>query len=74
MESYIPELEQEIDEMIEKREKAPKRIENMLDLLLDYLHMGIGEEQFIKLNTYYGSFCPTHSAQYDAFYHDTVGE
>ena len=74
MESNIPILETEIDSMIEKREESPKEIERLLDTLLDYLHMGIGEDQFLKLNSYYSSFCPENSAEYDRFYREIFNE
>lgn len=72
MESNIPVLEKEIDLIIQNKEKNPKTIEYILDTLLDYMNLGVGEDQFRKLNSYYSSFCSENSAEYDKFYHDIV--
>jgi len=74
MESNIPILEREIDLMIQNREERPENIEWVLDTLLDYIDLGVGEKQFLRLNSYYASFYPENSAQYDKFYLDTVGQ
>ena len=74
MESKIPILEGEIDLMIQNREERLENIEGVLDTLLDYMDLGVGEKQFLKLNSYYASFCPENSAQYDKFYQESVGQ
>jgi hypothetical protein len=74
MESNLPFLENEINSIIKNQEKSHKRIERMLDTLLDYLYMGVGEKQFKMLNSYYESFCPKFSAEYDKLYHETMDE
>jgi len=34
--------------------------------------LGVGKDQFLKLNFYYGSFCPEYSENYSKFYHEIV--
>lgn len=68
MKSSIPILEKEIDSIIQNKEKSSNEIEKILDILLDYLHIGLGKEQFVKLNSYYNTFCPEYSAEYNEFY------
>lgn len=72
MESNIPLLDLEINSIIENREQSFIRIERLLDTLLDYLYLGVGKDQFLKLNFYYGSFCPEYSENYSKFYHEIV--
>ena len=74
MESNIPLLEMKIDLIIESKEISPKKIEGLLDILLDYMYAGVGEDQFKKLNSYYSSFNPEYSAEYDKFYHELLSE
>jgi len=72
MEATLPLLDAKIDEMIKNQERSSKRIESVLDTLLDYVGMGLGEEQFKRLNAYYGSFCAELSAEYDRYYDEIV--
>ena len=73
MESNIPDLDKEIDRMIENREESSQRIEGMLDILLDHLYMDVGKDQFIRLNSYYSTICPDYSAEYSRFYDEIIG-
>ena len=66
--SNLPLLEKEIDSIIENKVKSSEKIEIILDTLLDYLYAGVGESQFKKLNSYYHSFCPEFSKDYENFY------
>ncbi|MFP4656479.1 MAG: hypothetical protein ACLFNK_02770 [Candidatus Woesearchaeota archaeon] len=72
MKHNVPILDREIDYIIEVRNQSIERIENILDTLLDYSQMGVGEEQFIKLNSYYHTFCPEYSAEYSWFYDEIM--
>jgi hypothetical protein len=74
MEANIPILNKEIDSIIKNKEKSPQKIEWVLDTLLDYVSMGIGENQFIELNSYYSSIHPKYSAEYDKYYHEIIDE
>ncbi|MEA3379176.1 MAG: hypothetical protein U9Q69_06110 [Nanoarchaeota archaeon] len=74
MKSNVPLLEHEINSIINNQERSPKRIEWILDTLLDYLYMGVGKEQFKRLNSYYKSICLEFSAEYDKFYHEIIDE
>jgi hypothetical protein len=72
IEFNIPIIDTEIDSMIKNKEKSSQNIEKMLDTLLDYLSLGVGEDQFIKLNSYYRSICPEYSAEYNGFYQEII--
>lgn len=53
MKSNLPLINKEIDNMIAKKTKDYRAIEYVLDMLLDYRYMEIGEREFDKLVTYY---------------------
>ena len=74
MESNIPLLDDEINYIIENQDRSSQKIERILDTLLDYLQLGIGEEQFKKLNSYYATFCAGFSMKYDKYYHELIDD
>ncbi len=69
----LPLLDSEITLIIENQEKSPQRIEWILDTLLDYIYMELGEAQFHRLNSYYGTFNKENAAQYTRIYHEIEG-
>ena len=74
MESNIPLLNDEINSIIADRDRSAQRTERILDTLLDYLGMGIGESQFLRLNSYYRTFNRENADEYARFYNEIVDE
>lgn len=72
VESAIPSVEKRIEEIIISKETSTERIEEVLDTLLSYIHLGYGEPQFKKLNDYYSSFNREGAEAYNSFYKDVV--
>lgn len=70
MESNLPFINSEIDQIIRNKETSMPRIEQLLDTLLDYMHLGVGEPEFKRLNTYYASFNQENAGAYDGFYQE----
>lgn len=66
----LPLLDSEITLIIENQEKSPQRIEWILDTLLDYGYMGLGEAQFNRLNSYYETFNKENATEYILLYHE----
>lgn len=64
MESCLPFLDEQINEIIKNKDRSIKRIERVLDLLLDYAQVGVGEEQFNRLVSYYESLNKENAAFY----------
>jgi hypothetical protein len=71
MKGMLPFFDDEIDDIIVNHEESPKIIEPLLDSLLDYAYMGIGESQFKRLNSYYKTFNEEYSNDYARFYYET---
>jgi len=66
MNMVLPDISREVTSIIESGNKSKCRIEKLLDMLLDFGQMGIGESDFIRLNSYYMSFdrkCPSEYAK-----------
>ena len=70
----IPLLEQEINNIIHSKITSQQHIERLLDALLDYGYMGVGKEQFMKLNSYYATFNQEYSDKYKEFYEEIEKE
>lgn len=64
IESFIPALTEEINELITKHSTDESKIENTLDTLLSMYMHGIGEKLFLQLLEYY----KTVSEEGAAFY------
>ena len=62
--SVFPYIEREVNEIIISKSKDTFRIERTLDYLLDSYYLGLGYEEFKKLNTYYESVHKRNSKQY----------
>ncbi|MBU2638417.1 MAG: hypothetical protein KJ955_05570 [Nanoarchaeota archaeon] len=70
MEAVLPQIQANITAIISENNKDIKKIENLLDILLNYGQMGVGEAEFRRLNTYYASF----NAENAKFYSDAYDE
>jgi len=68
MESNLPLINSEIDTITIKKDRTVKRIEHLLDTLLNYMYLGVGESEFKKLNRYYESFNKKNADIYNEFY------
>ena len=55
IEKIIPNISEEIDSIVDRKIESQNRIESILDQLLDFSMMGVGSEQFERLNKYYSS-------------------
>lgn len=53
LEEYLPKLELEVNEIINKKITDSKEIENYLDTLLSLSRHGVGNSLYIKLLEYY---------------------
>ena len=70
MESNLPLFDEIIDDMIATGDRDERAIERILDTLLDYGYMGMGEKQFNRLVEYYGTFSPKYAEEYRGFYQE----
>ena len=68
MEKNLPFIISEIDSIIINKDKSVKRIETLLDILLDYSQMDLGKKEFNRLNSYYASFNKENAEAYKQFY------
>ncbi len=74
METNLPSINNEIDRIIKNKDTSTKRIEQLLDILLDYLHLGVGEPEFKRLNSYYTLFNEANANVYQGFYQELMEE
>jgi len=70
MKSNLPSIDSEIEEIISRKDESVERIEWLLDTLLDYMNLGVGETEFKKLNKYYASFNKKNADAYNRFYQE----
>jgi hypothetical protein len=70
MQENLPQVRSAIDDIICSKDTSVIRIERMLDTLLDHMHVGIGEEEFLRLNAYYGTVNEEYAMEYRRFYED----
>ena len=70
MSPRIPTISAEITDIITTKNKDPKKIESLLDQLLNYSMMGIGRREFRKLNSYYKKVDPEAAEFYQKAYHE----
>lgn len=70
MEAVLPQISTEITAIIAENSRDIKKIEQILDILLDYRQMGVGEKEFRRLNGYYALF----NADNARFYADAYDE
>jgi len=68
IEEALPLIDNEIQYIIRNKNQSSQTIEKILDTLLDYGQLGIGAEEFKKLNNYYASFNPTDAKYYTDSY------
>jgi hypothetical protein len=71
MGSHLPALHAEVDAIITNKERSVSRIENMLDTLLGCTEIGVGTDEFIRLNNYYRTFNRRNARVYDRFYRES---
>ncbi|HJX05291.1 MAG TPA: hypothetical protein VJ461_01120 [Candidatus Nanoarchaeia archaeon] len=64
----MPSISREITRIIRSNEQNVSEIEKILDNLLDYSQLCVGEKSFNRLNNYYASFNPENAAKYDKIY------
>jgi len=65
-------LDREIDYIIKNEIRDIRRIESLLDIILDYVLWDKGKIQFEKLNNYYSTFREEFSADYRRVYHEIL--
>ncbi|MEN0051206.1 MAG: hypothetical protein AAF806_29345 [Bacteroidota bacterium] len=53
MEAFLPDLELEVQQIIEQKNKNTNEIENYLDTLLSLCQHGVGDKLYIRLLEYY---------------------
>lgn len=70
MERQLPVLNEQIDNLIRNRSKSTKQIEFLLDQLLDYGFLGIGKQEFQKLNNYYATINKKNAQFYHRYYRE----
>lgn len=73
-EASLPVLQHQIDEIIQQREQNPHKIEQILDILLDYGQIGVGKKEFKRLNKYYTSFNIKNAQFYKQSYTEIATE
>ena len=70
----IPEIRKDITKIITDKETSTKKIEKILDTLLDSMPLGYGDQEFKRLNKYYQKINPEYSGEYDKFYKEIHNE
>lgn len=68
MQSNLPAINSEINDIIKNKSRDIKRIENILDTLSDYAYLNVGKSEFSRLNAYYASFNKKNSKWYASSY------
>lgn len=72
IEEIMPSVNQSIDTIIGNDITSCLVIERLLDQLLDYTSLGLGEEEFRKLNKYYATINKENASfyekEFDTFY------
>ncbi len=71
---YFPIVKAELDEMIERKVESSDEIERVLDNLFSYLQLGIGDEEFKRLNSYYSGIDPKGAKFYTDWYKTMISE
>ncbi len=70
----LPFVREEIDGLIRNKETSTPQIEKTLDLLLSFISLGYGAEEFQRLNAYYYTINPEYSDKYGRifkeYFHD----
>jgi len=64
----MPSISREISSIIRNQEQDIHSIERILDTLLDYSQLCVGEKSFKRLNKYYASFNPENAKAYVKLY------
>ena len=64
----IPVYRKNVDKIIDTQVKSASEIENILDSLLDLCLIGVGDDEFKRLNSYYMSVDSEKAGSYDEFY------
>lgn len=68
MKRYLPEIRQNINWIIKHKSSDIKLIESHLDTLLSLRDIGLGEDEFYKLNDYYSTVHIENSKTYADYY------
>lgn len=68
IDGMLPTIRQEIRSIKNDKSDSEQRIERTLDILLDYLHWGLGEQEFKELNLYYAALDEKKAALYSRFF------
>ncbi|HJX05294.1 MAG TPA: hypothetical protein VJ461_01135 [Candidatus Nanoarchaeia archaeon] len=64
----MPSISREITSIIRNQEQDVRSIEKILDNLLDYSRLCVGEKSFNRLNNYYATFRPKNAEAYNKIY------
>jgi len=70
----MPVIRQEVRGIINEKSNSEPRIERTLDTLLNYLHWGFGQQEFIELNDYYFSIDKENAAQYRQMFDEMMDD
>lgn len=62
-----------VDVIVSKKVRDEKEIEGLLDTLLNYAMLSIGQEEFQKLNRYYTTVNQDNADFYNRHYRDLLG-
>jgi hypothetical protein len=72
--SQLPALEVELNFLINTHSQDNHRIELLLDNFLNFILLGVGEAQFIRLLEYYKTVDPEGAADYWRYYEEMMAE
>ena len=67
LEDSLPIIDNHINTIIQTQSQDIKTIEQTLDTLLDYIPLGLAQDQFTKLNNYYHTFNEHNSNIYNSY-------
>jgi hypothetical protein len=70
----MPVIRQEVRAIINSKSNSEPRIERALDTLLNYLHWGFGQQEFIELNDYYFSIDKENAAAYRQMFDEMMDD
>lgn len=68
IEREMPNIRAEVRRMIDEKETSVKKIETMLDTLLNLAYMGKAKDEFVMLNSYYSTINRYNAEFYRNYY------
>lgn len=72
-EQKLPLIQPTINWIVDNKIHNPRSIEKTLDTLLGFVSIGLGGEEYHKLNDFYSTFSPKNAKEYKKLYKKISG-